>query len=268
MLCIVWGIQQVALKAVSANVAPVMQLTIRFAGASLVFGIWVLVREGRRAFVDGTLPSGIALGTLFALEFLFVGQSLSFTTAAHSIVFLYTAPIFTALGLQYLPEERLSRMQWAGIGVAFLGIVIAFLGFDGFPALPFLKGDALSLIGGLSWGLSNVILRRGRIGGARTAKTVFYQVATATVLLGTFAALTRQAHVTLTPLTIVVLLFQTLGIAILSYLVWFWLLRRYLTSRLMLLSLLTPLFGVVFGKALLDDPISLRFAVAWCCRAS
>jgi drug/metabolite transporter (DMT)-like permease len=261
VLCMIWGVQQVAMKAVSSHVAPVMQLTIRFAGASLVFGIWVLVREGRRAFVDGTLPSGIALGTLFALEFLFVGQSLSFTTAAHSIVFLYTAPIFTALGLQYLPEERLSRMQWAGIGVAFLGIVIAFLGFDGFPALPFLKGDALSLIGGLSWGLSNVILRRGRIGGARTAKTVFYQVATATVLLGTFAALTRQAHVTLTPLTIVVLLFQTLGIAILSYLVWFWLLRRYLTSRLMLLSLLTPLFGVVFGKALLDDPISLRFAV-------
>jgi drug/metabolite transporter (DMT)-like permease len=43
--------------------------------------------------------------------------------------------------------------------------------------------------------------------------------------------------------------------------IWFWLLRHYLTSRLMLLSLLTPLFGVLFGAALLDDPISLRFAL-------
>jgi drug/metabolite transporter (DMT)-like permease len=49
-------------------------------------------------------------------------------------------------------------------------------------------------------------------------------------------------------------------IAISSYLIWFWLLRHYLTSRLMLLSLLTPLFGVVFGSTLLDDPISWRFA--------
>jgi drug/metabolite transporter (DMT)-like permease len=57
------------------------------------------------------------------------------------------------------------------------------------------------------------------------------------------------------------LIFQTLIIAILSYLVWFWLMRRYLISRLMLLSLLTPLFGVLFGAALLGDPIDLRFGV-------
>lgn len=261
MLCIVWGIQQVALKAVSANVAPVMQLTIRFAGASLLFGMWVLIREGRRAFHDGTLPSGLLLGLLFALEFILIGQSLAYTTAAHSIVFLYTAPIFTALGLQFLPEEKLSRTQWAGIGVAFLGVVVAFLGFSGLPALKLLKGDSLALIAGMSWGLSNVVLRRGRIGGARTAKTVLYQVGTASVLLGVFAVATHQARVALSQLTLVVLLFQTLGIAIISYLVWFWLLRHYLTSRLMLLSLLTPLFGVVFGKALLGDPISPRFAL-------
>ncbi len=260
LLCMIWGIQQVALKSVAGDVAPVMQLTIRFAGASLVFGLWVSIHEGRRAFIDGTLPSGLLLGLLFAAEFILIGQSLAYTTAAHSIVFLYTAPIFTALGLQFLPEERLSRMQWAGISVAFLGIVVAFLGFSGRPALKLLTGDALALIAGVSWGVSNVVLRRGRIGAARTAKTVLYQVATATLVLGTFAGVTGQAQISLSRLTIVVLLFQTLMIAIMSYLLWFWLLRHYLTSRLMLLSLLTPLFGVVFGATLLDEPISARFA--------
>jgi drug/metabolite transporter (DMT)-like permease len=108
--------------------------------------------------------------------------------------------------------------------------------------------------------VSNVVLRRGRVGTARTAKTVLYQVATATIVLGTFAVVTDQVQISLSRLTIVVLLFQTLVIAISSYLVWFWLLRHYLTSRLMLLSLLTPLFGVVFGSAILGDPISGRFA--------
>jgi len=131
-----------------------------------------------------------------------MGQALAHTTAAHTIVFLYTAPIFTALGLQFLPEERLSRRQWAGIGVAFLGIV-----------------------------------RRGA------------------------AATTGQTRVELSMMTILSLTFQTLIIAISSYLVWFWLLRRYLTSRLMLLSLMTPLFGVIFGAALLGDPIDTRFAL-------
>ncbi len=261
VLCVIWGIQQVALKAVAADAAPVMQLTIRFLGGALVFGAWLLLKEGRAAFSDGTLPSGILLGVLFALEFVFVGESLLHTSAAHSIVFLYTAPIFTALGLQFLPEERLTRGQWTGIAIAFVGIVVAFLGFGDKPVKELLAGDALALIAAVSWGLSNVVLRRGRIGGAATAKTVFYQVATAAILLGAFAAATGQTHVKLSAMTIWSLLFQTIVVAIGSYLIWFWLLRQYLTSRLMLLSLLTPLFGVLFGAALLGDPISLRFAL-------
>jgi drug/metabolite transporter (DMT)-like permease len=261
MLCVVWGFQQVALKGVAMSAPPVMQLAMRFAGASIFFGLWVFIREGRSAFADGTMPSGLLLGLLFSLEFIFAGQALVYTTAAHAVVFLYTAPIFTALGLQFLPEERLSRLQWAGIGVAFLGIAVAFLGFGGRSAVELLKGDLLALIGGVSWGFTNVVLRRGRVGAATTAKTVLYQVATAALVLGVFAAATGQTHVSLSRMTVLSLIFQTLIIAISSYLVWFWLLRRYLTSRLMLLSLLTPLFGVLSGAVLLGDSIDLRFAV-------
>jgi drug/metabolite transporter (DMT)-like permease len=207
------------------------------------------------------LPSGLLLGLLFSLEFVFAGESLLHTTAAHSIVFLYTGPIFTALGLQFLPEERLTRPQWTGIGLAFVGIVVAFIGFDGPMAARPVTGDLLALMAGASWGLSNVVLRRGRVGGAMTAKTVFYQVGTATLVLGVFAAATGQTRIEISPVTILALSFQTLVIAISSYLVWFWLMRQYLTSRLMLLSLLTPLFGVLFGAALLKDPITLRFAL-------
>jgi drug/metabolite transporter (DMT)-like permease len=261
LLCVVWGFQQVALKGVAGNAAPVMQLALRFGGASVFFGLWVLWREGRGAFSDGTLPSGLLLGTMFSLEFILAGEALLHTTAAHSVVFLYTAPIFTALGLQFLPEERLSRWQWVGIGIAFSGIVVAFLGFGGRSVAELLAGDALALLGGVSWGFSNVVLRRGRVGTAATAKTVLYQVATATLLLGAFAAATGQAAIEWSPLVLLAILFQTAIIAIGSYIIWFWLLRRYLTSRLMLLSLLTPLFGVLFGAWLLDDPIDTRFAL-------
>lgn len=260
LLCAVWAFQQVAIKGVAGSVAPVLQLTIRFAAASIVFGIWVLIHEGRQAIADGTLPSGLLLGVMFSLEFMFAGQALVHTTAGHSVVFLYSAPIFTALGLQFLPEERLNRLQWAGVALAFLGIVVAFLGFGSRSAVDLLVGDLFALCGGVCWGLSNVVLRRGRVGGARTSKTVFYQVTTATLLLGSFTVLTGQTRLTLSLLTVESLLFQTLIVAILSYLVWFWLLRRYLTSRLMLLSLLTPLFGVLFGAAMLGEAIDLRFA--------
>jgi drug/metabolite transporter (DMT)-like permease len=259
-LCIVWGAQQVAMKAVAAEVSPTMQLAIRFCGAAIFFGVWVFIREGSAALRDGTLGSGVLLGSLFSLEFIFVGEALAHTTAAHTIVFLYSAPIFTALGLQFLPEERLLRWQWAGISLAFLGIVVAFLGRASRSTGEMVGGDLLALLGGASWGLSNVVLRRGRVGNSTTEKTVFYQVGMAAVLLLTFAARTEQTSVALTLPVILALLFQTVVISIASYLAWFWLLRHYLTSRLMLLSLLTPIFGVALGALLLGDPVDLRFA--------
>jgi len=260
-LCMIWGAQQVVMKAVAGDVAPAMQLAIRFSGAAIFFGVWVFARQGASALTDGTMRSGVMIGCLFALEFIFVGEALAHTTAAHTVVFLYSAPIFTALGLQFLPEERLRRLQWIGIAVAFMGIVVAFLGKAGRPTGQMIGGDLLALLGGASWGLTNVVLRRGRVGIATTEKTVFYQVAIGALLLLAFCGATGQAGVVLSVAATLSVLFQTLVIAIASYLAWFWLLRHYLTSRLMLLSLLTPIFGVVLGALLLGDPIDLRFGV-------
>ena len=249
------------MKVIAGDVAPTMQLAIRFACSAVFFGVWLLIREGAGALADGTLRSGLALGAMFSLEFVLIGEALRHTTAAHAVVFLYSSPIFTALGLQFLPEERLRRLQWVGIAVAFLGIVIAFIGPAGRPVKDVVTGDFLALCGGISWGLTNVILRRGRVGNAATIKTVFYQVSAAAVVLLIFVTETGQTRIVWSSASILSLLFQTLVIAIGSYLVWFWLLRQYLTSRLMMLSLLTPLCGVVFGAVLLDDPIDPRFAV-------
>ena len=261
VLCAIWGLQPVVVKTILGDVAPTMQLSIRFFGSAIFFGAWLLFREGRRAFTDGTLRSGLLLGSAFALEFVFMGVALAHTTAAHTIVFLYSAPIFTALGLQFLPEERLRSVQWAGIGLAFLGIVVAFLGNGGRPADEMIEGDLFALCGGLCWGLSNVVLRHGRIGNATTIKTVFFQVAVAAVVLLVFSGYAGTTRVVLSTAAILALLFQTLVIAIGTYLLWFWLLRQYLTSRLMLLSLLTPVFGVALGALILDDPIDARFAL-------
>jgi drug/metabolite transporter (DMT)-like permease len=261
MLCVIWAFQQIAIKGTDDGISPVMQLAIRFSGATLFFGVWVSLREGRAAFADGTVPSGLLLGLLFALEFVFASQALRHTTAGHTIVFLYTATIFTALGLQFLPEEHLTRVQWAGVILSFVGIGVAFLGAGNRSAHDLVIGDAYALLGGLCWGLSNVVLRRGKVGGATAVKTVLYQVAVAVPLLGGFAVLSDQVHVELTTITILGLLFQTFIVAICSYLLWFWLLRRYLTSRLMLLSLLTPLFGVGFGAALLHEVVDSRFVL-------
>ena len=80
---------------------------------------------------------------------------------------------------------------------AFFGIVVAFVGPGSRPVPELIIGDLLALLGGAAWGLSNVVLRRGRVGGANTAKTVLYQVGVATLVLFAFASVTGQTRLVL-----------------------------------------------------------------------
>ncbi|MDC0708834.1 DMT family transporter [Stigmatella sp. ncwal1] len=56
------------------------------------------------------------------------------------------------------------------------------------------------------------------------------------------------------------LLFQGIAVSFASYLAWFWLLRRYLASRLAVLSFMTPLFGVSAGMLVLSERADVFFA--------
>lgn len=259
LLCIVWGFQQVSIKLVEQDVAPVLQLAIRSGIAALVLSVITLWREGRGAFGDGTLLPGLGVGLLFTLEFFFISEGLVRTSASHIAVFLYTAPIFAALGLHLiLPEERLSPIQWLGVLVAFGGIALAFLGKPG-NAAGSLFGDALGICAAIAWGATTVLIRGSSLSEAAPVKTLFYQLGVAAVVLLAVAAATGRLGLVPSDRALLSLGFQVVVVALISYLGWFWLLRRYLASRLSMLSFMTPLFGVGFGVLVLGEPLDSSF---------
>jgi drug/metabolite transporter (DMT)-like permease len=180
-------------------------------------------------------------------------------------VFLYTAPIFTALILhRLLPSERLRTHQWLGIGISFIGIVIAFAGgllHTGINSRV-LWGDFLAILGGISWAGTTIIIRTTSLANAPPTRTLLYQLTAAFVLLLTYAVGSGQAaRMTFTPLAVGSVLFQAVVITFAVYLAWFSLLRRYHASQLSAFLFMTPLFGVSFGVLLLNDPLDPFFAV-------
>ena len=263
VLCAIWGMQQVVLKATAADIAPIMQIALRSGGAALLVMLVMGWRGERMNLRDGTLRPGVAVGLLFGLEFLLVAEGLRHTTASHMVVFLYTAPMFAALGLHWkLPAERLGRVQWLGIALAFGGLAFAFLGrTTPAGAVPgnVLWGDFLGLLGGAGWAATTVVVRCSTLSKAPATQTLLYQLVGGFVILLAGAFLTGQARFNPTPQVWASLVFHTLVVSFASFLVWFWLLRHYLASRLGVFSFLTPLFGIVFGAWLLSEPIEASF---------
>ncbi|WP_042263523.1 DMT family transporter [Paraburkholderia heleia] len=264
-LCLAWGLQQVAIKAVAGDIPPMLQIGLRSGVAAAL--VWLFNQfVSRERWLPGVARgAGLVTGGLFALEFVFVAVGLRWTNASHMAVFIYTAPMFAAIGLHVrLPDERLARLQWGGIAIAFTGIVITFLGSAllgaDIPGSPmWLPGDFMGLCAGAAWGLTTVVVRTSRLSEAPATQTLFYQLAGAFVVLVPFAYLTGQAHFHGTPLALASLAFQTLLVSFVSYLVWFWLLRRYLAARLGVLSFMTPPFGVAFGIVLLHERVEPAF---------
>ncbi len=265
LLCAIWGLQQVVLKATAADIAPVMQIALRSGVAALLVGLVMWWRKEPMNLRDGTLRPGVAVALLFGLEFLLVAEGLRHTTASHMVVFLYTAPMFAALGLHWkLPVERLGRVQWLGIVLAFGGLAWAFLGRSAAAgALPsnVLWGDFLGVLGGLAWGATTVLVRCSTLSRAPATQTLLYQLIGAFVMLLAGALITGQARFNLTPQVWASLAFHSLVVSFASFLAWFWLLRHYLASRLGVFSFLTPLFGIVFGAWLLSEPIEPSFLI-------
>ncbi|GAA0680026.1 DMT family transporter [Marinobacterium maritimum] len=259
ILCLGWGFQQIAIKLAANDIAPTLQIGLRSAFAATVLLLLMLRSEGLKLFSDGTLKAGLLAGLMFGVEFLFVGEGLVHTSASHMVVFLYTSPIFTALGMHFIhPDERLSRSQWSGIALAFIGVCIAFLG-SGNSEGTSLLGDAYALAAGATWGFTTVVIRGSKLSEAPAVKTLFYQMAVAAVLLIGAAFLMGNGAMNWTPETTINMAFQAVLIALASYLTWFWLLKRYLASRMATFVFITPLLGVVFGVLILDEVLTANF---------
>ncbi len=269
MCCCIWGLQQIGLKMTAAAASPVLQIGLRSGIAAVCVLILVFFQKQRISLARNLLLPGVGAGLLFSLEFLLLGESIRFTTASHVVVFLYTAPIFAGLGLHLtLPSERLAPLQWAGIALAAAGIAIAFLGHEAGAApelASMLVGDTLALLGGAFWGLTTFMIRVTALSRIPAAHTLFYQLATAFVLLTGSAVLMGQGHMELGSGLVANLAFQGFAVSFFSYLTWFFLLTQYKASQLGVFSFLTPILGVVAGSLLLREPLTHAFMIGSAC---
>jgi drug/metabolite transporter (DMT)-like permease len=200
-------------------------------------------------------------GLLFALEFVFIFVGIDHTTVSRMVVFLYTAPCFTVLGLHFfVPGERMGWQQAAGVLLAFAGLVLAFIdkASGGTPL-----GDAFGVLAALFWAATTVLIRATALAKVTATKVLLYQLAVSAVVMFPLSWLVGERGITaLSASTLWAMAYQIVMVAFVSYLAWFWLLTRYMAGRLLVFSFLTPLFGVWFGMLLLGDQPSLHFFIA------
>jgi drug/metabolite transporter (DMT)-like permease len=261
-LCASWGLNQVTAKIAMVDIQPMTQAALRSIGGSVLLAGWALRRDPRIFARDGTLWPGLACGVAFGLEFVALFLGLQWTTASHAILFLYAAPFCVALGLHWImPSERLSRLQWIGLALSFIGVGIALK--VSAASRDMLIGDALSLLAGVLWGVTTLILKGTRLRAARAEKALIYQLGASIFVLGAAAIWRGESLPThISALTAAAFAYQTIWVAGVTFLIWLWMIKVYRAGELSAFTFLTPLFGAAAGHFIMGDEITIGFAAA------
>ena len=264
LCCLAWGLNQVAIKVGVAGISPLMGAGLRSLVAAALVWLWCGLRGEPMFRRDGTGPFGLLIGLLFAGEVALIYWGLAYTTASRSVIFLYSAPVFVALGAhRYIPGERLTRARTAGLVGAFAGLCLACADALYLPSRRELFGDMLELAAGFLWGATTVVIKKGGRVPLTPSRMLFYQLAISSVaLIGASLALREPGVVSPTVPVLAALAYQAVIVAFASYLAWFWLLRRYPASDLAPYLFWTPLAGVLAGWGLLGDPLSANLGAA------
>ncbi len=258
VICASWGFQQVAIKVASQGVSPILQAGLRSIGATILLWIWMVVHRQPILEKDGTLWWGMAAGLLFTAEFILIYWGLEFTIASRAVIFINISPFVVALGAQlFIPGERLRMIQVLGLCCAFSGIVVAFSESASYATYRILIGDVMLAAAAVFWGATTVLIKAGPLARIRPGKTLLYQLAVSAAALP-LAALVKgePGIVRMTPVIAASLAYQTVWVAFITFLAWFWLVRNYPASRLVSFNFLTPIFGVIAGGVILKEPIS------------
>jgi len=263
MLCFSWGFNQIAVKLVLPDIPPMLQATIRSAGALPVLLLMARLRGVKIFERDGTLGAGLFAGLLFGFEFVLIYRGLLLTSASRAVVFLYTAPFFVALGSYQFLGERLRASQWAGLGLSFLGVALAI----GVPQTDVdasvLLGDLMIVGGGAMWAATSLVAKGTRLRFAAPEKALGYQVAVSIPMLALAAWLSGETLIHIPgPLALSLIAYQAVWVVGTTFTLWFALMKTYSASQLSAFTFITPLFGVVASYFIMHDTLTLAFGAA------
>jgi len=264
LLCLSWGFNQVAVKLALHDVPPMLQATIRSVVAMILVMAWCAVRRVPLFRRDGTLIAGVVVGLMFGIEFGLIYQGLVYTTASRASVFLYLTPFIVVVGARILmPADRFRPSQWLGLGLSFIGMIVAF----GLPT-PALDprqtlGDVMMIVAAFIWAGTTLIIKASRLNGTSPEKVMLYQLVVSAPMMALCAWFAGERierwpdHQALAWMG-----YQAVWVVSVTFVIWFALIKKYSASRVSAFTFLTPLFGVAAGHFVLGEPLTPAFLMA------
>jgi drug/metabolite transporter (DMT)-like permease len=261
-MTVAFALSFVATKTALKGFEPLLVALLRFALAGGILWVAWRLRPVREPVTRAELGRLALIGFVsLTVYFTFENLGIARTSASEAAILIATIPIFVALIGAFLPAERPSGRQWAGILLSFAGIVGLVLAAGG--AGGSLTGNLLVLAASVSGAAYGILARRLLVSRSAlfvtTWQNLFGALFMAPLALGE-ALLVGVRRPTVTAAGGVLVL--TLVCSILAYLMLNYALRFLPASRVSVFINLTPVVAVASAYVLLGERLTATQGLA------
>ena len=254
---ILLGLNQVMVKLVNEGMHPVFQVALRSTFAIFPILIYCYILKKKIIINNGSLIPGIIAGILFAIEFIFLFTALDYSTVTRVSLIFYTMPVWLTLAAHFLIEnDKLNLNKILGLIIALVGLFLAvYEPTTGYDTSQF-YGDAYSLLASLCWAIIAIMLKTTRLSNATPETQLLYQLVVSGFILLPLSMQLNDYVRNINLDLILIFSFQVIVIMCMGFIGWLWIMSRYSASSTSSFAFLTPIFGVLFGWLIMDDPIN------------
>lgn len=254
VVMMLWGLNFVAGKWALAQIPPIFLMALRFTVVAAV--LVPFVRFPREKL------KGIALlsTTLGCLHFSLMFSGLNGVDAAVAAIAIQTQVPFAALLAAVLYKDRLGWRRLLGMVLAFAGVAI----LAGEPRstidlVPLLLVIAASFV----WSIANIQIKElGAVDGFSLSAYMGLLAVPQLLLVSYFLESGQLAAIANADFrSWASIFYMAVMVTIMTYGLWYRILRRYSVNQAMPYTLLVPVFGVIFSVLLLGEPMGWRMVV-------
>lgn len=253
-ITLVWGMNFVVAKLGISEISPLLFTGIRFVMVAILLAPFLKVTKGQmgRVFAVAITAGGLH----FAL--MFTGISITDASVA-ALVAQLNVPFSTFLSIIFL-GEIVGWKRWVGMGLAFVGVAI--ISFDP-RVFSYLNGVALLAMGAFSMAVATILMRQMEDVAPMQLQAWLAWISAPLLLI---AALAFEGDIVSSAMNApmwvwATIAYSAIGASIFGHAGMYYLVQRYEVSLVGPLTLLAPVFGVLFSVTLLGEGLSSRIII-------
>ncbi len=259
-----WGLSYPLVKLGSNALVPsgsigalMLFAGIRFLLSGAIIVAWNFARHTKNREIP-IYPRGKTLGKvvilallLTAVHYTLMYLGLANCTGSKSSILKQVGIVFVILtsGI-FFTSERLTTKKALGCAVGFAGIIVCNIPFDASFSLP---GEGCVILASLSSSAGDLYSKRATRGTDAIFLSGWQQLIGGAIL--TLVGTMLGGRIEAITVSGVLAYFGLVAASVVAYTLWMWLTKRYDVSRLALIKLTIPLFGVITSAILLGETL-------------